>query len=79
VSSSADGADNRDTTHPERRVALASLDDKRLYRQEVAGTPVAITSEPGTPRGLRYADMDVSPDGRWIACVRESHEAADRS
>jgi hypothetical protein len=52
-------------------VVLASLDDKRLYRQEVAGTPVAITSEPGTPRGLRYADMDVSPDGRWIACVRE--------
>jgi hypothetical protein len=60
-------------------VVFASLDDQRLYRREVAGPHVAIISEPGTPRGLRYADMDVSPDGRWIACVRGSHEAADRS
>jgi hypothetical protein len=60
-------------------VALASLDDKRLYRQEVAGTPVAIISEPGTPRGLRYADMDVSPDGPVKAWRRRDVRAVNAS
>ena len=55
-------------------VYFANLADQRLYRQEVGGTPVAITPEPATPRGLRYADMDASPDGRWLACVRERHD-----
>lgn len=48
--------------------------DQRLYRQDVGGEPIAITSEPPSPRALRYADMDVSPDGSRIACVRERHE-----
>ncbi len=49
--------------------------DQRLYRLEPGKDPVPITPEPPTPRSLRYADGDVSPDGRWIACVRERHEA----
>jgi dipeptidyl aminopeptidase/acylaminoacyl peptidase len=47
--------------------------DQRLYRQDAGLEPVAITPEPPAPRALRYADMDVSPDGRRIACVRELH------
>ena len=53
---------------------FSNFDDQRLYRQELGSTAVAITPEPPEPRSLRYADMAVSPDGRWIACVRERHE-----
>jgi dipeptidyl aminopeptidase/acylaminoacyl peptidase len=34
---------------------------------------MALTPEPEVPKGDRYADGDVSPDGNWIACVREHH------
>ena len=53
---------------------FVNLEDQRLYRQEVGGAATAITPEPATPRGLRYADMNVSPDGRWIASVHERHQ-----
>jgi len=53
---------------------FVNLEDQRLYRQELGGEPNPITPEPATPRGLRYADMDVSPDGRRIAAVHERHE-----
>ena len=53
---------------------FVSLEDQRLYRQEAGGAPTAITPEPATPRGLRFADMNVSPDGRWIASVHERHQ-----
>ena len=35
--------------------------------------PLALTPPPDAPRGLRYADGDLSPDGSTILCVRESH------
>lgn len=53
---------------------VCAFEDQRLYRLEPGGEPVPITPEPPSPRSLRYADMDLSPDGRWIACVRERHE-----
>src|SRR5579862_142902 len=43
--------------------------DQQLYRQEVGGSPEAITAE----EGARYADMCVSADGERIVCVRERH------
>jgi dipeptidyl aminopeptidase/acylaminoacyl peptidase len=48
--------------------------DQRLYRLEPGQVPVPITPEPPVPRGWRYADGDVSPDGEWIVCVRERHD-----
>jgi dienelactone hydrolase len=47
--------------------------DQRLYRQDHGAAPVAITPDPGRPRGLRYADgvMDAKR-GRMI-WVREDH------
>jgi dipeptidyl aminopeptidase/acylaminoacyl peptidase len=52
-------------------------EDQRLYRQELDGRPVAISPDPPSPRAFRYADMDVSPDGSLIACVRERHGGSE--
>jgi dipeptidyl aminopeptidase/acylaminoacyl peptidase len=55
-------------------VYFSHFADQRLYRQAAGTTPVPITPEPATPRGWRYADGRVTPDGRWLICVRERHE-----
>jgi dipeptidyl aminopeptidase/acylaminoacyl peptidase len=60
-------------------VWFAAWDDQRLYRLDVeSGGRAPITPTPETPRGDRYADGDVSPDGRWIVCVREHHPPRGR-
>ena len=52
--------------------------DQRLYRLAGDGDePHALTAEPPAPAAWRYADGRVSPDGRWVLCVRESHVAPD--
>jgi dipeptidyl aminopeptidase/acylaminoacyl peptidase len=48
---------------------------QRLHRVGPDGAPVPLTPEPAVPRGLRYADGDVSPAGGSILCVREEHHA----
>lgn len=48
-------------------------EDQRLYRQPLGGTPTPLTPEPETLRALRYADVRLSPDGRYLICVRERH------
>ncbi len=53
------------------------FDDQRLRRIEPGGEPVLLTPEPDRPRGLRYADGRVTPDGAWFVCVRERHEGAE--
>ncbi|MEZ5236974.1 MAG: prolyl oligopeptidase family serine peptidase [Acidimicrobiales bacterium] len=58
-------------------VYFANWSDQRLHRLDPDGTaPRPITPEPAVPAGLRYADGRVSPDRRWIVCIREDHEAA---
>ncbi|MDN5861372.1 MAG: prolyl oligopeptidase family serine peptidase, partial [Pseudonocardia sp.] len=47
--------------------------DQRLYRVAPGGKPVALTPEPARPRGDRYADGDLAPDGEVVFCVRERH------
>ena len=50
--------------------------DQRVYRIDPdGGEPVALTPVPPFPRAERYADGDVSPDGTWMAVVRERHPA----
>jgi dipeptidyl aminopeptidase/acylaminoacyl peptidase len=49
--------------------------DQRLYRQELGADPVAITPESGGRD--RYADGRITPDGRWLICVRERHPDPD--
>lgn len=50
--------------------------DQRLNRLSTGGTPEPLTAEPTVPRGDRFADGTVSPDGTTIACVRERHTAS---
>src|SRR5207302_2897815 len=55
-------------------VWFASWADQRLYRRDPASNGIEpLTPEPQTPRGDRYADGSVAPDGRWMVCVREHH------
>ena len=58
---------------------FANWADQRLYRLDPGSTePAAVTPEPEVPMGDRYADIDVAPDGTWLACVREHHPADGR-
>ncbi|WP_242622971.1 alpha/beta hydrolase family protein [Pseudonocardia sediminis] len=50
--------------------------DQRLYRLDPDGAPVALTPEPDVPRGDRWADGDVAPDGTWLVAIREHHPSA---
>ncbi|MGN6869695.1 MAG: S9 family peptidase [Solirubrobacteraceae bacterium] len=55
-------------------VWFVAWDDQRLHRLELeTGESAPITPVPEAPRGDRFADGDLSPDGRWITCVREHH------
>jgi dipeptidyl aminopeptidase/acylaminoacyl peptidase len=46
---------------------------QRLHRLAPGGEPEPLTREPKVPRGLRYADGDVHPNGRTMLCVQEEH------
>lgn len=48
---------------------------QRLHHIAAGDDPVALTPEPSVPRGLRYADGRLSPDGTTLLCVREEHHA----
>lgn len=54
-------------------VYFSNFSDQRLYRQDPGRAPRPITPEPILPAGQRYADGAVTPDGRLIICVRETH------
>jgi dipeptidyl aminopeptidase/acylaminoacyl peptidase len=47
--------------------------DQRLYRLDPGGDPRAVTPEPAAPATVRVADLDLTPDGRWLVAVRETH------
>ncbi|HEV8114896.1 MAG TPA: S9 family peptidase, partial [Acidimicrobiales bacterium] len=51
---------------------------QRLLRVADGGDPMPLTPEPAVPRGLRYADGDLSPDGTTLLCVQEEHHADGR-
>jgi dipeptidyl aminopeptidase/acylaminoacyl peptidase len=55
-------------------VFFSNFSDQRLYRLQLGEEPVALTLEAPSPRAWRYADPTVSPDGKYLACVRERHE-----
>lgn len=47
--------------------------DQRLRATDSTGTTRLLTAEPDIPRGQRFADGRVTPDGRFVVCVREVH------
>ena len=58
----------------DRVLWFANWSDQRLYRIGADGAaPVALTPEPQTPAGDRYADGDLRPDGAQLVCIREHH------
>jgi dipeptidyl aminopeptidase/acylaminoacyl peptidase len=58
-------------------VFFSNFSDQRLYRQDPGAAPRPITPEPTVPSGDRYADAQITSDGRWLICVRERHAAAE--
>jgi dipeptidyl aminopeptidase/acylaminoacyl peptidase len=55
---------------------FANFEDQRIYRTEHAADPVPLTAEPAVPAGVRFADLSVTPDRRYLIAVRETHDAA---
>src|SRR5919201_3443379 len=56
-------------------IFFSNFADQRLYRQDPGQEPRPITPEPSVPSGLRYADAQLTGDGKLLICVRERHEA----
>ncbi len=54
-------------------VFFSNMSDQRLYRLDRDGTATALTPDPPQPMAWRYAAPVVSPDGRFLICVRERH------
>jgi dipeptidyl aminopeptidase/acylaminoacyl peptidase len=48
--------------------------DQRLWTLGGAGDPAPLTPPSPSPRAHRYADPVITPDGRWVICVRERHQ-----
>ena len=59
-------------------VFTTNFADQRMYRLDVGDPqPQPVTPQPPTAQGWRYADGGLTPDGRWVVCVRERHEGSD--
>ena len=56
-----------------RTVYFTNWADQRIYVQRDGAEPQSLTCEPSIPRGLRYADLTLTPDGKFLLCVRETH------
>ena len=54
-------------------VYFSNFADQRLYRQAQGGQPVAVSPDPDIPAGDRFADGRITPDGKFLMCVRERH------
>ena len=52
---------------------FSNFSDQRLWRLDPGRTPRPLTASPATPGAERFADGVVTPDGRWVVCVRERH------
>jgi len=55
---------------PDGLIVFSSAPDQRLWRLD---GPRPLTPEPHLPGQARYGDPVVSPDGRFLVCVRERH------
>jgi len=53
---------------------FSCLDDDRLYRLDPGEAPRPITPLPPAPHAVRYADLRVTPNRRWLVGVCERHE-----
>ena len=56
-----------------RTLYFTNWSDQRIYVQNDDSDPQPLTPEPGISRGSRYADLTLTPNGKFILCVREIH------
>ena len=56
-----------------RIVYFANWEDQRIYSQIDGGKPRPLTAEPPFARSIRYADLTITPNGKYLLCVRETH------
>ena len=56
---------------------FSNFADQRLYRVTRKSEPEPITPEPQVPMSVRYAAPVLTPDGRSLYCVRETHGTPD--
>jgi len=52
---------------------FVDLSDQRVHSLVEGHDPLALTPEPPSHRAHRHADLNASPDGRWLVAVRERH------
>ena len=57
----------------DRTIYFTNWEDQRIYVQRDGQSPQPLTAEPSIPRGLRYADLTLTPDANLILCIRETH------
>ena len=58
----------------DRVVWFTNFTDQRIYRAEDGADPVPVTPDPPVPAGVRFANPTLTPDGRWLIAVRETHD-----
>lgn len=59
-------------------VWFTNWEDQALYRYTLGDEEaVQISRTPAGHHGRRYADGTLTPDGRWVICVRETHVEPD--
>jgi dipeptidyl aminopeptidase/acylaminoacyl peptidase len=61
------------TFAPDGALIASNWEDQRLWCFAPGAEPEALTPDPPSARADRYADPFVTPDGRWVICVRERH------
>ena len=53
-------------------VFFTNWEDQLIYK--ISDDKISSITEPSDiPMGIRYADLTLSNDGKWIFCVRETH------
>ncbi|MFB6104921.1 MAG: prolyl oligopeptidase family serine peptidase [Halobacteriaceae archaeon] len=60
-------------------VIYARFTDQRLYRVADDSEPTPLTPDPPEERSARYADLEATPTGDRLYCVRERHHGPDAS
>jgi dipeptidyl aminopeptidase/acylaminoacyl peptidase len=59
------------------RLVFSNHDDQRLWLIEPGTEPTPLTPEPPARRAWRYADPEITADGGFVICVRESHTGGE--
>jgi dipeptidyl aminopeptidase/acylaminoacyl peptidase len=54
------------------RIYFVNDSDQSIYLQHGEARPALLT-QPSSDRRMRFADLTLSPDGEWLAAVRERH------